>query len=331
MHPIIDLHCDLLSFLAEDSARTVDDPLSKASYTQMKEGYVSLQTLAIFTKSDKGSFAKGKKQVEAFINLLEKEPSRYEQWDVTKELKPTSPIALVTAFENAYGFSEEGEPIQIGLSYLDNLLKILKNILYISLTWDGENRFGGGNGSSLGLKEDGKRVLEWLDRKQIAVDLSHSSDFLADGIFNYIDKKNLSIPVMASHSNARFITNKERNLPDEIAREIFKRGGIVGLNLFSPFLGKQASNIAAHVEHFMHLGGEKNICFGADFFPELDFEYLKNKYQVSSCFFPELNDASCYPRALCILEKSLSLKESQLKGIAYENFSNYIKKTFEQK
>ncbi len=322
MFPVIDLHCDLLSFLAESPLRTIDDPLSKASYPQMKQGGVSLQALAIFTKSTKGSLAEGNKQIQVFLDLLKNQPTRYQLWEPKNPVTITSPISIVPAFENAYGFAEDGEPIEKGLAHLDNLLRILKRILYISLTWDGENRFGGGNGSKKGLKEDGMRILEWMSEKKIAIDLSHTSDFLADDIFNYMNKKSLQIPVMASHSNARAVTNKERNLPDSIIKEIFKRKGLIGLNLFSPFVGKEAKEIVSHVAHFLDLGGENNLCFGADFFPELDFAYLKNKYQITSCFFPELADASCYGKTLALIQKTLSLHEKQIEKISHKNFEN---------
>ncbi len=328
MFPIIDLHCDLLSFLSESPLRTIDDPLSKASYPQMKQGGISLQTLAIFTKSAKGSLAEGNKQIQVFLDLLKKHPTNYQLWDPKSPLTKNSRISIVPAFENAYGFAEEGEPIEKALTQLDTLLKTLKRILYISLTWDGENRFGGGSGSKIGLKEDGMRILEWMSEKKIAIDLSHTSDFLADDIFNYVDKKNLQVPVMASHSNARAVTNKERNLPDSIIKEIFRRKGLIGLNLFSPFVGKEAKEISSHVAHFLDLGGENSLCFGADFFPELDFAYLKNKYQINSCFFPELADASCYGEALTLIQKALSLSEKQIEGIAHKNFENTMQSLY---
>lgn len=336
MLPIADLHCDLLSFLAEDPKRTIDDPLSKASYPEMTAGGVAFQALAIFTHSTKNSLVSGNKQLQCFRDLLENHADCYTLFEPGYSLEQQSEkssaknlakqISIMPAFENAYGFSEEGEPIEKGLKHLDSVLKEIKRILYISLTWDGENRFGGGCGSKIGLKEDGKRVLEWMDSKKIAIDLSHTSDFLADEIFNYLDKKSLKVPVMASHSNMRAITPKERNLPDFLTKEILARDGLIGLNLFAPFIGKEPEAIAEHVEHLFTLGGEKNLCFGADFFPDLGFEYLKKKYQTDVGFFQELGNSSCYPRALAILQNRLNLTDNQLQAIAYRNFEKYIYK-----
>ena len=72
---------------------------------------------------------------------------------------------------------------------LDTLIREIGPILYISLTHHGENRFGGGNKADAGLKDDGEALLDYIDGKHIAIDLSHTSDALAHGIVNHIDRK----------------------------------------------------------------------------------------------------------------------------------------------
>jgi len=324
MMPVVDLHCDLLSFLAEDPSRKVDHPGSNASFPQMKQGNVILQTLAIFTDSSPSSFMEGKKQIEALKRLLYEQANYYQLFDPSLDLtKAHNTISVIPAFENASGFCSDEASIDQGLSYLESILSTFKRILYISLTWDGENRFGGGNGSKAGLKDDGKQVLQWMHEKKIAIDLSHTSDFLADDILNYIDKKSLKVPIIASHSNVRSITNKERNLPDFLIQEIITRKGIIGLNFFAPFIGKEPKDLIKHVEHIFFLQGEDHLCFGADFFPDLVASYIQKKYQSDICFFPELNNSSCYPKALDLLQKHLNLKNETLQKIAYENFGRY--------
>ena len=200
---------------------------------------------------------------------------------------------------------------------------IKKRFLYISLTWDGENRFGGGVGTKIGLKDDGKQVLDWMDQKDIALDFSHASDSLADAILNYVDKKSLKIPLLASHSNARAITPLERNLPDFLIKEIFTRKGLVGLNFFAPFIGDSSTRLLEHIMHFFSLGGEHQLCFGADFFPDFTLSaYLQKKYGIKNGFFSELGNASTYPKLLSFLQPHLSSK--QLQGLAFKNFSSFL-------
>ncbi len=329
MWPIVDLHCDLLSFLAHDLKRTVDDPSSLASYPQMQAGKVSLQTLAIFTEGTQKAFSSGKTQLNVLQRLLDKQPQRYKLWDPSLPIQGDKGIIyVVPSFENAEGFSKIDLPIQDSLPYLNAVHKQFKTILYISLTWNGENRFGGGSGSKKGLKEDGKCLLEWMDNKKIAIDLSHSSDFLADDIFNYIDKHSLHIPVIASHSNARSIIQQDRNLPDSLAKEIFSRKGIIGLNFFAPFIGDTEHKLQEHIEHFSELGGKDLLCFGADFFAIEDHSIasLRLKFRTATLFFSNLANASCYPYALRLLD---TLPPSQREGICYKNFQEYLKRTMQ--
>jgi membrane dipeptidase len=321
---IADLHCDLLLYLQMKAGRTPFDALSRASHTQMKAGGVKLQTLAIFTYPEKGSTISAQQQIDIFSQLPHQHP---EHFAFFSELpKPTSEkVTIVPAFENASGFCEEDEPLDRGLARLQHYYEKLKRILYISLTWDGENRFGGGNGSSVGLKPDGKQLLRWMSGKKIAVDLSHTSDALAQDILTFIDQEKLNIPVMASHSNFRVKADMPRNLPDELAQEIIRRDGLIGFNFFSMFVG-DPKNLLKHAEHGLKMKGEKALCFGADFFCDADFPGLRTKYKTDKFFFDEYGDSSAYPHVLGMFEKDLKLPDTQLKAIASDNFFSFIKR-----
>ena len=72
-------------------------------------------------------------------------------------------------------------------------------------------------------------------------------------------------PVVASHSNARALCSQRRNLTDDMFRAIRDTGGVVGLNLYRGFVGGASMDaLVAHVEHFLHLDGEKTLCIGGD-------------------------------------------------------------------
>jgi Zn-dependent dipeptidase, microsomal dipeptidase homolog len=204
-YPVADLHNDLLSFLTAHPKRSLDDPKSRGSYSQMKQGNVAFQALTMYTPTEPSSYLQGLRQLEMLDRVLSTHPEKYTLWDPSAPFKTEGPIAVSLVLENAHGVCEESQDICIGISNLELAFSKFKNILYISLTWNLENRLGGGCGSQIGLKEDGKRLLEWMHEKKIAIDLSHASDFLIDDIFNFLEKKSLNIPVMASHSNMRSI------------------------------------------------------------------------------------------------------------------------------
>jgi microsomal dipeptidase-like Zn-dependent dipeptidase len=321
---IVDLHNDLLSFLVDKQGRSVDDPLSRGSYPQLKAGGVQLQILAIFTTTGPQSVEKGRAQVETYLHLL----NRFAPY-----LPPLSPSAIqvLPAFENASSFASESEPLSDALKRLETYHKALGKIAYIGLTWNSENRFGGGNDSSVGLKEDGKRLLAALSGKQIAIDFSHTSDPLAYDILEWIDKEQLDLCVLASHSNFRALSNYKRNLPEEIAKELIRRKGVIGLNFFAPFVhDTDPTVLARHVEYALHLGGEEALCFGADFFCDTDSysAIIKKKYGRETFFYKEYSNASMYPAVLKLLADKLQLKEGFLQKLAHENAAAFLKRGF---
>lgn len=327
LRPIADLHCDLLHYLVKDPSRTPLATEARCSVPQLRLGGVKLQTLAIFTETEKGSAASGRDQAEVFKLLAGLYPNDFQLLQSPGQfaLPPISDrIGIVAAIENASGFCEEEGSLEEGLENLRVIFGKVGRPLYISLTWNTENRFGGGAlAGEVGLKDDGRQLLDFLHAKQIAVDLSHASDKLAYDIFSYIDTHHLQIQVLASHSNARAVTDVARNLPDELIREISRRGGVIGLNLIRPFIGPEAdTGFVAHMDRMLKLAGEDHVCLGADFF--FDDGNTALRRPPEGWFFPDLDNASCYPKLFDLWGKQLQLSENVLNKIAYENLFRFI-------
>jgi membrane dipeptidase len=323
--PIIDLHNDLLFYLTHKPGRSPEDPVSRSSYSQLRQGHVKLQTLAIYSATGDKSVENGRSQVDQFSKLTTQYPTLFTPCRFPLNAQKMS-VDIIAAFENASTFASETEPLADAIKRLEGYVKAIGPIFYISLTWDEENRFGGGNRSTTGLKEDGKRLLEWMNGKRIALDFSHTSDRLAFDLIDFIDKDALDIPVIASHSNFRIISDYPRNLPDDLAEEIIRREGLIGLNFFAPFIHKtDPSAIIRHVEYALELGAENALCFGADFFCDADLStFLQEKYQRSEAYYPELGNPSVYPAFLELLFHRLNLSESQLLKIASQNVLRFL-------
>lgn len=319
---IADLHCDLLSYLAYNPKHTALDLQSRCSLPQLEKGGVKLQTLAAYTETKKGSLEEFQKQVKAFMNLPNLYANRCMHFEKENFLENRG-ISLLFAIENGSGLLEEEEPLDFFFKRFDELLSKVGKVLYISLTWNSENRFGGGALSKKGLSVEGERVLEYLSGRGIAIDLSHTSDALADGILNCIDKKSLSLFPVASHSNFRVISNQERNLPDEIAFEIIKRGGIIGLNFVRLFIGSNGTtDFFRQIDHARALGFLDALCFGADFF------YTEHPSSRNSplipFYFSEYSDSSCYPKLLEYV--SSTLNERERTKLSIENMINFLQR-----
>jgi membrane dipeptidase len=305
MVPIIDFHCDLLGSIEGNQGRLhFSSPETNCSLPQLKEGGVHRQTLALFTADPCKGAQAAEAQVDWYRRLLEQhkeEPSFF------------------LAIENASCLVTEKEPLDKAFERLQAFSDV-ERILYVSLTWNFENRFGGGTHEKAGLKADGKELLQFLNEKKIAIDLSHASDPLAYDILEYIDQKKLSLTPIASHSNFRSVHPAKRNLPDDLAMEIMRRGGVIGLNFVKKFVGSSQEAFVDHIHHALELGGGDALCLGADFYGALQAPGIENDKE--SPFFSAFSNASCYQHFLSFLKEELW--SDLVEKIAYKNAESYL-------
>lgn len=325
-NPIIDLHCDLLAHML-DNPDPFDSSGIGCSFPALAEGNVKLQVMAIYTATEKGSTDLAVKQSEIFASFLEKYSEDCELVSDVESLSKisTSPkLGMIAAIENASGFCEEDEPLEDGFKRLEQIISNVERILYIGMTHHPENRFGGGNNSTVGLKEDGKKLLQYINGRKIAIDFSHTSDALAYDILAFLDEHNLDIPILASHSNYRAVWEHNRNLPDDLATRIIDRGGLIGVNFLRAFVNNEYHlALCAHMNHGLKLGGHYNICFGADYF-STDSHPDRSRVPF---YHPEHKDATCYPSLLETISKEVSL--DIIEGISSQNVVNYLNRIWE--
>ena len=183
-----------------------------------------------------------------------------------EETKNISVIKTSGDHKNAKGVCamlgiEGGEGIGGSVKRLKYLYE--RGVRLVTLTWNHENELSGTafeNGA--GLKPFGREAVREMENLGIMVDVSHISD---KGFYDVLEIT--SKPFIASHSNSRSVCPVSRNLTDGMFLELVKKGGVTGINLCPGFLGKTPGidTIAAHIEHFMSLGGEDNVGIGADF------------------------------------------------------------------
>jgi len=323
--PVIDLHCDLLSYLAEEPGADPDNIGEiGCAIPRLDEGNVKIQVLAIYSGAMAQTEGSVERQIDCFRELVALGAGRLQPVagpQSARELLRDRQVGCVAAVEGATALCEEGQPIETAWDSLAKLLEVTGRILYIGLTHHGENRFGGGNTTTIGLKPDGKALLDHISGRGIAIDFAHTSDALAWDILEHIDQNGLDVPVMASHSNFRKIWNHPRNLPDEIAVEIIGRGGVIGLNFLREFLDRDnPATLEAHLRHGLDLGGEGAMCFGADFFHTASHP---DRSRVPF-YHPEHEHAGRYPEILSSLESSFD--SEVLEGLAWRNALGFLER-----
>lgn len=329
MLPIFDLHCDLLSYLSENTQRTHNDTDIGCALPHLQQGKVKVQTLAIYSPTAAGSTQMAARECAVYQQLLEKHSDQFAPAHTLEQIKAVlndvSRVGIIASIENASGFCEEDEPLANGLARLDKMYEQLGRVLYISLTHHHENRFGGGNKSEVGLKKDGKALLEHLaeHHPETAIDLSHTSDDLAYDIFKFIDRQKLNLPVIASHSNFRAIWDNPRNLPDEYVQEIVQRDGIIGINFLRAYVhDAQPTKLLHHILYGINQQAHRHLAYGADFFFTEDHPDESRK----PFFFSDHSNASKYPEINKELRDYISRQD--IDALSYGNVMTFLEKTW---
>jgi membrane dipeptidase len=113
---------------------------------------------------------------------------------------------------------------------------VSQGVVAIGLSWAVSSRYAGGNSTDDPLTDLGSVMVRAMDAMKVVHDVSHLSDRALAQLFRATDQ-----PVIASHSNCRVLVDtdgqvRQRHLTDDTIREIGLRGGMIGVNVFSPFI-----------------------------------------------------------------------------------------------
>ncbi len=136
----------------------------------------------------------------------------------------------------------------------------------ITLVWNNDNQYVGSaaQGTQRGMTPAGFALVDEMLARRMIIDVSHMSQAGFWELCAYTEA-----PLVASHSNSNTICPHVRNLTDLQFQELLRRGGLVGINLFSDFLTQEKhatiDDVLRHIEHFCALGGESIVALGADF------------------------------------------------------------------
>ena len=176
-----------------------------------------------------------------------------------------------------------------------------------TLTWNADNVLAGSHRGKMGLTDQGREFVRTAQNLDMLIDVSHLSEKA------FWDLAELTCrPILASHSNCRALCENSRNLTDDQLRAIAQSGGVVGLNLYVPFLGENADfeTMRRHLEHMLSLCGEKHVCLGGDldgcdelpkgFFSVSDYRDFYN-YLRCSGYAPQLLEDIFYNNLLHLL------------------------------
>lgn len=127
-----------------------------------------------------------------------------------------------------------------------------------------------------GLTPLGRAAVARLMDLGVLIDLAHASDALANEVLDLAEAR--GVPVVASHSGARALKDKERNVSDALAGRIARLGGAMGVSLFEMqvggtpeahrwpgFVPDTCDEVVAHWAHLAKVAGPEAVLLGSDF------------------------------------------------------------------
>lgn len=259
---IIDLHCDTITLMLKKLQNGEQVRLNKnelhIDIDKLCKGDYLLQNFAIFTALKEE--VNVKKHVSDAIDLYNQEMQAnkkiikqiYSYKDIIENQNNGIISSMLTI--------EEGDIVDdiIDLKELYN-----KGVRMIAPMWNCINRIGmpAVINQTHGLTPYGKAYIKEMDRLSMIIDVSHMNDQCILEVSKITTK-----PFVASHSNARKITNVPRNLPDDLIQLIDKQRGVVGINFYDRFLnGSTIKNIIKHIDHIVSIASINVVALGSDF------------------------------------------------------------------
>ncbi len=135
---------------------------------------------------------------------------------------------------------ENGRPLTVP-GALDDCAKM--GVRYVTLThWASHEWCDASTDAPIhnGLSSEGEGIVWRMSRLGILPDVSHVSD---QAVLHVLDVS--PGPVIASHSSVRSLCDHPRNLPDDLVREISRKGGLVMANSYPAFVSPEASRVDA--------------------------------------------------------------------------------------
>jgi len=266
-----DMHCDTITTLydkiAEGSKETLCENTLHIDFLKLKKSRYLLQNFAVFFDKNiwqQNLYEETMRRIHFFQSELIQNADLIKQVTTYDEILQNEKENRVSALLTLEG----GESLE---GNVDNLIKFHeKGVRMITLTWNYDNELGHCHFDTVGkgLAKLGFEVVERMEVLHMIPDVSHGSDTLFWDVCKTAKK-----PFVASHSNARSVYNRTRNMSDEMIRALAEHGGVMGMNFFAGFTSAKSredsmcymEDILRHMKHVVNVGGIGCLGLGSDF------------------------------------------------------------------
>ncbi len=235
---IIDTHIDVpyrLEQEYEDVSKTTTQ--GDFDYPRAVKGGLDAPFMSIYIPSKLqklgGSKALADKLIDDVEKIVQQSPDKFALAYSTEQVKDNFAKGLISL---PMGM-ENGSPIEGDLNNLQHFYN--RGIRYITLAHAKTNHISDSsydeNRPAQGLTDFGKKLIVEMNNVGVMVDISHVSD---QAFYQVMEIS--KVPVIASHSSARFFTpDFERNMSDEMIKLLANNGGVIQMTFSGIFTSKK--------------------------------------------------------------------------------------------
>jgi len=221
-------------------------------------------------------------------------------------------------------FDVEGMcPVQDDVSLVQTFYEL--GVRWMLIAYNRNNAAGGGcMDIDSGLTTVGRRIIDEMERVGMVLCLSHSGARTAAEAIEY----SLNPPIF-SHSNPYGDTPHPRNISDELMCACARKGGVIGLSGFGPFLGANGdlvTRLVRQLRYVIDLVGAEHVGLGLDFV--FDAAELNEHLRKNPNLYPSNMDIAggagmVPPESMELIAQGLArdnLTDSQIRGVLGENW-----------
>ncbi|HEY7209618.1 MAG TPA: dipeptidase [Bryobacteraceae bacterium] len=269
---LIDTHNDIPSFTV-DGADIGNAPKNETDIPRLKQGGVGAVFFSVYVAS---KWTDGNHSAHRALEMIDT-----VRHDIIGRYPDTFQLAL-TADDIVHAHKKHKIAALMGLEgghAIEDSPRLLRDyyrlgVRYMTLTHTNTNNWADSSGDMKkpqvqhhnGLTPFGKDVIHEMNRLGMVVDISH----VADKTF-YDALETSQAPLIASHSSTRALTDVPRNMTDDMIRALTKKGGVIQVNFYCPFITRRPDghasieDVVAHIDHVRQLAGIDAIGIGSDF------------------------------------------------------------------
>ncbi len=233
---VVDTHNDILSMMADDGYDLGVSSVGKyhTDIARMKQGGLTAEFFSVYVDRsyarDGGSARRALDMIDYVYRAVERYPNDLMMAFSTADIRQAKKQKKIAALMGIEG----GHAIEDSLMALRDFYRL--GIRYMTLTHNNTNNWADAccdTAKHNGLSEFGKEVVREMSRIGMLVDVSHVSDKTMSDVLDVS-----TAPVIASHSSARALGDRPRNIPDDLLRRIATNGGVVMVNFYPGFIDK---------------------------------------------------------------------------------------------